>query len=293
MRKPEWRKTIRKRPVRLFLVLAAAFLAVLAWRRLSPSHVTILPFTYSAVQGSIRLRVRVAEQPHTLELNTLWTQTALGRRLYQQLSQEEVGMDRPSPATDFAVGNVRSQLFYAEVEETALHPYTEGIVGCDLFAPSPGFEGRNVRPGARITLDFKTNRLKLEDSAELEPLTLPKGTLQAPLLRDGDGPYYLLLPLNNGASYRFALGIGSRDVLLPTGAVLFPDPEGRGYVNAAGMVPVTLTVGGQDVTVLAIALPGAQTTGVLGMNLLANYRVVIDFRNRRLYLEPPDSRSDL
>lgn len=288
----EGRRIIKKRVFGVCLLLAIALGGALAGRYFYPSHVTILPFTYNVPQGSVRFRVDVEGQPRLMQFDTLQMQTALGRRLYRQLTQEQLGMDHLRPSADFAVGNHRAHLFYNEIEEEALLPHTEGIVSCDLFAPDAGFEGRNGRPGARVTLDFKTQRLKLEDGPTLEPLSLPKGTLQAPLLRKGDGPYYLLLPLNNGDGARFALGIGCKEVLLPTGAVLFPASTGTDYVNATGMVPVTLTLGGRDLTALAMALPHSQTFGVLGMSLLANYRVVLDFRSSRLYLEPLNSPSD-
>lgn len=292
MRQPAWKQTLRTRPVRKWLLAITALAAALAWRLLSPFHVSVLPFTYSAVQGSVRIRTQVEGQTRPLEFDTLAAQTTLGRRLYEQLVQEQRGIDRISPSADFGLGGCHSQLFYEEIGDAELHPHTDGILGIDLFTPSRGFDGQNVRLGARLTLDFKENLLKLEDGPALEPLHLPPGTVQAPLLRDGAGPFYLLLPLNDGASYRFLLGIGTRDVILPTGAVLFPAPQGTGYVDARGMVPVTLTMSGQDLTVQAMALPRFTPTGILGMNLLANYRVILDFRNRRLYLEPTNSPSD-
>ena len=280
---------MRRRSIRILLLLGPALLAILAWRFLHPPRTAVLPFRYNAVQGSIRFRVGGAEHTQMFELNTLLTKTAIGRRLYHELVQEETGLDRLNPSTDFALASYRIHLFYEEIEEAELHPHTAGLIGVDLFAPYPGFEGQNRRMGARITLDFKKNLLKIEDGPTLEPLKLPEGTLQTPLFRDDVGRYYVLLPLNYGASCRFVLGIGVRDVSLPTGAVVFPAPTGAGYVDAAGVVPITLTLSGQDVTVLATALPGPQTIGVLGMTLLANYRVVVDFRNPRLYLEPANS----
>ncbi len=285
-RRPAWKQAIRRRPVLVFLLVAFALVGGLVWHLLVRPHVVVLPFAYSAAQGSIRFRVQVADQSHLVEFDTVLPKTTLGHRLYHQLTHDEIGLDQMNPSAEFALGSFRYRLSYHQIEETDLHPHTDGIVGCDLFAPSPGFDGTADRQGARITLDFKAHLLTLEDGPILGPLHLPKGTLQTPLLRDGDGVYYVLLPLNNGASYRFALGIGTRDVVLPAGSVLFPSSSGQGYVNAAGVVPVTLTVRGQDLTVLAVALPGNNATGVLGMSLLANYRVIIDFRSLRLYLEP-------
>jgi len=289
MRKPRWKQMLMRRSARI-LLLSFCLLTPVVWRLLSPSHVATLPFSYSAAQGSIQFRALVAEHPHPLEFNTLLTKPLLGNGLYQRLSHAEVGIDRLNPAADFALGNYHAHLFYEEVAEAELHPHTDGVLGLDLFTPSPGFDGQNRRPGARITIDFKTKLMTVEDGAEFAPLHLPPGTVQAPLLRDDDGRYSLLLPLNNGVSYRFILGIGYREVLLPTGAVLFPNREGTGYVNATGLVPVTLSMSGQDLSVQAIALPEYRPTGILGMSLLANYRVVVDFRNDRLYLEPANSR---
>jgi hypothetical protein len=292
MGKPQWKQMLTLRPIRISLFSASALLALLLWRYVFPSHVTTMPFFYSADQGSLRFRTQIAGQPHPLEFDTLMTQTALGSGVYRQLSHEEVGIDRLNPAADFALGNYRARLFYAEIAETELHPYTEGVLGLDMFAPSPGFDGQNSRPGARLTFDFKESLMHIEDGPELAPLHLPEGTVEAPLLRDPDGRYYLLLPLNDGASYRFALGIGSRDVQIPTGSVHVLAREGNGYANPVGIVPVTLTFGDQDLSVQAVGLHETQTTGVLGMSLLAQYRVVLDFRNRRLYLEPANSRFD-
>ena len=288
----EGTQRMRRRSAQILLLLGPALLAILAWHLLHPSHTAALPFTYDPVQGSVRFRVGVAERTQMFELNTFLTKTAIGRRLYHDLVQEETGLDQLNPSTNFALASYRIHLFYEEIEEAELHPHTAGLMGFDLFAPYPGFEGQNSRRGARITLDFKTHLLKIEDGPTLEPLKLPEGTLQAPMLRDEAGRYYVLLPLNYGASCRFVLGIGVRDVSLPTGAVLFPAPAGTGYVDAVGVVPITLTLSGQEVTVLATALPGPQMTGVLGMTLLANYRVIVDFRNPRLYLEPANSSAD-
>jgi len=291
MRKPQWKQMLMRRSARI-LLLSVCLLTPVLWRFLAPDHVTTLPFTYSSDQGSIQFRTLIAGQQHPLEFNTLLTKPLLGSRLYQQLSHAEVGIDRLNPAADFALGSYHAHLVYGEIAEAELHPHMEGILGLDLFTPSPGFDGQNRRPGARITIDFKTKLMTVEDGAEFAPLNLPPGTVQAPLLRDDDGRYSLLLPLNNGASYRFTLGIGYREVLLPAGAVLFPNREGTGYVNATGLVPVTLSMSGQDLSVQAIALPEYRPTGILGMSLLANYRVVVDFRNNRLYLEPANSRID-
>ena len=291
MGKPRWKQMLMHRSARI-LLLSACLLTPALWRLLSPGSVILLPFSYSAAQGSLKFRTLVAEQPHPLEFNTLLTKPLLGNGLYQRLSREEVGLDRLNPAADFALGNYRTHLFYGEVAEAELHPDVDGILGLDLFTPSPGFDGQNGRPGARLTIDFKTKLVKVEYGAEFAPLHLPPGTVQAPLLRDDDGHYSLLLPLNDGVSYRFILGIGYRDVLLPTGAVLFPASDGSGYVNATGLVPVTLSMSGQDLSVQAIALPEYRTTGILGMSLLSNYRVIVDFRNNRLYLEPANSRAD-
>ena len=291
MGKPRWKQMLRHRSARV-LLLSGCLLAPALWRLFSPGNVTLVPFSYSTAQGSLKFRTLVAEQPHPLEFNTLLTKPLLGDGLYQRLTREEVGIDQLSPAADFALGHYRTHLFYGEVAEADLHPDIDGILGLDLFTPSPGFDGRNGRPGARLTIDFKTKLVKVEDGAEFAPLHLPPGTVQAPLLRDDDGHYSLLLPLNDGVSYRFTLGIGYRDVLLPTGAVLFLNREGTGYVNATGLVPVTLSMSGQDLSVQAIALPEYRPTGILGMSLLSNYRVIVDFRNSRLYLEPANSRID-
>ena len=291
MGKPQWKQMLKRRSVRI-LLLSVCLLVPILWRLLTPANVTILPFTYNAAQGSLRFRTLIAGHSHPLEFNTLLTKPLLGNRLYQQSSHEAVGIDRLNPMADFALGSYRTHLFYEEVAEAELHPHTDGILGLNLFTPSPGFDGQNSRPGARVTIDFETKLLKVEDGTDFAPLHLPPGTVQAPLLRDGNGIYSLLLPLNNGMSYRFTLGIGYRDVLLPTGAVLFPASDGSSYVNAAGLVPVTLSMSGQDLSVQAIALPEYRSTGILGMSLLVNYRVILDFRNRRLYLEPANSRND-
>ncbi|MCW3097082.1 MAG: hypothetical protein JWL77_2700 [Chthonomonadaceae bacterium] len=292
MGKPQWKQMLTLRPVRISLFAASALFALLLWRTVFPSHVTTMPFFYSADQGSLRFRTQIAGQPHPLEFDTLMTKTALGSGVYRQLSHQEVGIDQLNPAADFALGSYRARLFYAEIAETELRPYTDGALGLDMFVPSSGFEGENRRPGARLTLDFKASLMHIEDGPELAPLHLPEGTAEAPLLRDADGRYYLLLPLNDGASYRFALGIGTRDVQLPTGSVHVLSRDGTGYANPIGIVPITLTFGAQDLSVQAVGLRETQTTGVLGMSLLSQYRVVLDFRNRRLYLEPANSPSD-
>ena len=291
MGQPGWKQTLRTRPARI-LLLVSALLIVLTWHLLNPPTSSVIPFTYDTSQGSVRFETMVAGKMHPMEFDTLVTKTELGRRLYKQLLQEEMGIDKLSPSAEFVLGSYRTQLFYDQIDESALDPHSEGALGIDLFAPSRGFQGEYVRRGVRLTLDFKTNLCLLEDGPKLEPLHLPPGTVQAPLLRDGDGPYYLVLPLNNGASYRFDLGIGSRDVILPKGSVLFPARQGLSYVDAVGIVPVTLAMSGQDLTAQAVALPDSPETGVLGMSLLANYRVVLDFRNRRLYLEPANSPSE-
>jgi hypothetical protein len=283
---------MRRRRARGALVVACLLLPLVVWWLLASWERATLPFSYNVAQGSVRFETQIQGKPRLLEFNSLLTKTVLSRRLSQQLVQAEKGIDRVSPSAEFAIGSVRTHLFYTEAPETELRPNSDGVLGLDMFAPSPGFEGQNRRLGMRLTLDFKANRFKLEDGPQLEPLRPPTGTLQTALHREGDGPYYVLLPLNNGAVCRFVLAIGSRDVLLPTGAVLFAAPRGRGYVDALGIVPITLTFDGHDLSTMAIAPPDQQPTGVLGMSLLADYRVILDFRNSRLYLEPANSRSD-
>ena len=293
MRKHSGRLALRTWALPATLALVAA-LSILMWRRYHRPHVTTAPFTYNAIDGSLRFQALVQGQPHLLEFDTRAMKTVLVRPLYERLNKAESGIDTLSPSADFALEGYHAHLFYDESEESAFPTRVEGMLGLDMFAPSPGFEGRNVRRGARVTLDFKAGLARIEDGPSLEPLHFPKGTVQTPLLRDGaDGAYYVVLSLNDGVRYRFALGVGERNVILPTGSVLFVSPDATHYVNAVGGVPVTLTFGGEDKTVLAVALQSPLPSGVLGMSLLANYRVVLDFRNNRLSLEPPDSPSDL
>jgi hypothetical protein len=292
MRKHPGRLALRTWALPALLALVAA-LSILIWRRSQRPHVTTAPFTYNGINGSLRFQALVQGRPCLLEFDTLAMKTVVARSLYERLNKAESGIDTLSPSADFALEGYHAHLFYDEAEESAFPTRVEGMLGIDMFAPSPGFEGRNVRRGARITLDFKAGLARIEDGPSLEPLRLPKGTVQTALLRDSaDGPYYVIVPLNGGGSYRFALGVGEPNVILPTGSVRFISHDATHYVDAVGGVPVTLTFSGQDETVQAIALHRPVPSGVLGMSLLANYRVVLDFRNNLLYLEPPDSPSD-
>lgn len=284
---------MRRRAIRIGLILGPILLILLAWGLFFTPHTATMPFTYNPEQGSLRLLTKIAGQPHALAFNSLLPKTVVSQRLYQQLSQQAKGLDRTNPSAEITLGSYRSRIFYESINEAELRPHIDGVLGIDPFVPDASFESHDRHLGARLTLDFKANLMKVEDGKTLKPLNLPKGTLQTPLMRDGDGPYYMLLPLNNGITYPFALGIGCRDVVIPSGSVLFPNLEGTGYVNASGVVPVTVTLDGHDLSVQAVAMPGIQAVGVFGMSLLSNYRVIIDFRNKRLYLEPADSSSDL
>lgn len=293
MQMAQRKQRFKRRPFLLFLLLISTLIALLLWMLFAPRHAATLPMTYTATQGSVGIPIQINGQMRSIEFNSLLTRSVLNPSLHAQLAQGKSGVESVVPSAEVALGSYHTKVSWSEVAETELHPSAEGILGLEPFVPSAGLDGKDHRLGGRLTLDFKANRFYIEDGAHLPLMVLPKGTLQAPLQRDEDGTYYLVLSLNDGPSYRFLLGIGCRDVLLPTGAVLFPNREGNAYVNAVGVVPVTLTVDGKDLTVQAAALPGIQTTGILGMSLLANFRVVVDFRNDRLYLEPADSRSSL
>lgn len=276
-------KRRRLKALLLVCVLAGLCFAYYGWHKYRTSGI---PFTYTYAQGSVRFKATIKGRERTVELNTLLTKTVLRTSVSRTIIRDQRGVDKLNPVAEFKTGNYHRTLFYQTVDDSILRPQVDCILADDFFSPSKGFEGKGAATGARLTIDFDAGRVYIEDKPELNNYRPPKGTLQVPLFRSTEGLYYMVLPVNSGASYRFVLGLGVRDVLLPSGAVQFIAPDAQGYASAIGIVPVTLNFNGTDIPAQAVALPGMQPVGVFGTSLLANYKVVIDFRHLRLYLEP-------
>ncbi len=258
------------------------------WNR---SKAESIACTFHPEQGTVRFNLQINGQTKAVEFNMLEVKTLLSAPLYRSLVHNQIGLDQLSPSAEFQIGKYRHRLFYEPINASLLHPHTEGIITNDLFAPSPGTDGREAKRGTRLTLDFQNGLLQIEENPPDTAFRVPKGTLKLPLFRSAEGLYYVSLPVNDGTLYPFLLGLGTKNVFLPSGAVQFIDREASGYVPASGVVPITLLCDGIEVPVEAIALPGTHPAGIIGTEILARYLVVIDYRHNFLYLEPRENRA--
>jgi len=156
-------------------------------------------------------------------------------------------------------------------------PKCDAIIGCEFFDDTSG------NPGVRLLLDFKSKRL-LPDACPSRPrVEPPPGTIALPMHKDTVRGWSISV-LVNGEPVDFILSTADDSVFIPLLPTVFD--TSKGIKGTKQMVPITLQLGAQSVKVTATFEPDLGNP-ILGLSLLSRYRVVIDYRDKILYLEPP------
>lgn len=174
-------------------------------------------------------------------------------------------------------------------------------IGARIGAKVDGNIGFNLLKDFRVTIDYRTNQLRLERPAEPAravgmpfELSAKKPLILLPANVNGKGPFRFVLDTGASAtvlSRRTAAAAG-----LQTGPAACDATGAGGNISTASARVGSITVGAQtlqnlDVIVVDFLEPlsrvvGTQLDGIIGYNFLREFRVVIDYLNESLYLEP-------
>src|SRR5262249_39668816 len=141
-----------------------------------------------------------------------------------------------------------------------------------------------------IVLDFVSKQMTVDFRPRRSKYKPPAGTLSLPLRREGIGSYFVTLFLEDRGPTEFLLATGSEVVYLSPDTIKSLGLTKKDQVNDA-YYPVYFQIGAREVGTWALVndetyLKQTHPTNLLGLEFLARFRVVLDYRDKMLYLEP-------
>jgi len=155
----------------------------------------------------------------------------------------------------------------------------DGLAGNELFA------GQRESDGTRLTFDFVKRKLMI-DWTKNRPKYVPReNSLTIPFkLSDQDHHILIRVRLGNASTQTCIFDTGTATGLLVSDKLYEKISHGSTYI----FTRVALSIMGRqfhtDATALGV-LPDAPPC--IGVALFRHYRTVIDYRDRKIYLEPP------
>ena len=256
-------------------------------------YVTVVPFEYNPkVAQGIVLKSTVQGKELRLLLRFEYDDSYINTSLEKELvgaGAEKRGTDRLAATT--SLGNYQRKQFYGlmdmSISPVARATTADGRLGGKFFTASSSFETDEPKLAPRLTFDFVAKTLKIDRRPHRPRLVPPQGTLQAPItLREGEENYYVTLSVNGAPPVHLRLDMD--EYMLVSSFAKPPSPT----------LPITLQFGKQQVNVQNLKAvvwkhyPYAVEDlpdGHLGLLLFSQYRIVLDYEEKMLYLEPPNS----
>jgi predicted aspartyl protease len=276
---------------------------------LSPSSAKVKFRLAGGAQPLILLPVHVNNRgPFDFILDTGAGTSLLASELAKQLEVKVIG----SKEGQSAGGKVSVSLAKVDslaVGETKLDDVDVGIVdlgqiGKTIGAKIDGDLGYNFLKHFRITIDYRDCEIRFDDPKRVEVFDRPAQTEIAIRLAHPAKPLILVDIYANGRGpFQFAIDTGTsttaitpelaKELNVVTSAIP-PVTSGGTHVDVTAGALQSFQVGGAKIDNLAVIVAdffsmlsqavGAKLDGIVGYNFLRDYKVVIDYPNKRLRL---------
>src|SRR5713101_4310663 len=260
-------------------------------------------------QPLILLPVRVNDRgPFDFILDTGAGTSLLSSELAKQLETKVIG----SKEGQSAGGKVSVSLAKVEslaVGETKLHDVDVGVVdlaqiGKTVDAKIDGDLGYNFLKHFRVTIDYSDCEIHFDDPTRLESFGRSAKTEVPIRLASPAKPLILVdVHANGRGPFQFAIDTGTsttaitpelaKELNIATSAIP-PVTSGGAQVDVTAGALQSFQVGGAKIDNLAVIVAdffsmlsqavGAKLDGIVGYNFLRDYKVVIDYPNKRLRL---------
>jgi hypothetical protein len=271
-------------------------------------HITTVPFKFNPnLPYPLVVETRIDDQPASLALDFHYDESDFVQSLRQRL-----GITTQHSIADVQIGRYHCQPQIEAEFDTPIYPSVQsgisGRLGSDFFAAHK----------VRLTLDFVARTLTIDDWSDRARLIPPPGTIQVPLhhyypisdwfvnatLKVGnqsgqagmnldtednkvwvDDSFVRLMIANQKTSTTHFTSQKQKEHVLEAfvyGVHRLPIPaqwyQGR---------PVALQLGTSSIATKAYVQSVPLCS--IGLSVLSQFRVVLDYRDRMLYLEPPNS----
>jgi predicted aspartyl protease len=276
---------------------------------LSPSSAKVKFRLAGGAQPLILLPVHVNNRgPFDFILDTGAGTSLLASELAKQLEVKVIG----SKEGQSAGGKVSVSLAKVDslaVGETKLDDVDMGVVdlgqiGKTIGAKIDGDLGCNFLKHFRITIDYRDCEIRFDDPKRVEVFDRPAQTEIAIRLAHPAKPLILVDIYANGRGpFQFAIDTGTsttaitpelaKELNVVTSAIP-PVTSGGTHVDVTAGALQSFQVGGAKIDNLAVIVAdffsmlsqavGAKLDGIVGYNFLRDYKVVIDYPNKRLRL---------
>ena len=160
----------------------------------------------------------------------------------------------------------------------------DGIIGADLFTEWGGYAP------ARVTLDFERREIVVDDRRGRKRHAAPPGSLAVSLSENPAGVWSIEAADPAGTAMQLPLLWGA-DTLVPEGFLRMFGPVRYTSRHAGLSQPksIAIVIGGRAFHLTVRSYKGHPELAGLGVDFLRQFRVVMDYRDKLAYLEPPDS----
>jgi hypothetical protein len=260
--------------------------------------ITTIPFTLATTKEGwkrIRFPVKIKGRELTLFLDTGRGQTEIKESIWKDLAYGEVIqlLNDKSFKTEISVLGFHRESYVHDLSRRIEAMGEVGLVGNDLFQPATEVGPTGPSSGCRLTLDFKRSLMTI-DSRPWRGIYHPtEGSLSLPLTIDDSDKsanltYTAPLSVNGLPSFRFGIDTGSPiDVVLPEAIMQRISGHKDVLQFTKNPLNVTVSCGKTKWALKAYPQNAWKEMGILGLPVLMKYHVVWDYRDKMLYLEPP------